>query len=169
MSDEQNTNNTELTLQRIGIFLKEKGIKVQPLPLATDVVETILVNKKDIVQAGQILKNDKDMAFDLLLSVSAVDKLEENVFESVYHLFSTQYHHKVVLKVSVPRNKPVIPSVSSVWITADWHERECFDLMGIEYENHPNLKRILMPEDWKGYPLRKDYVQDDERLVWNER
>ena len=60
-------------------------------------------------------------------------------------------------------------SVFSVWITADWHERECFDLMGITFENHPSLKRILMPDSWEGYPLRKDYVQDDKRLTWNQR
>lgn len=169
MSSEENTHNTELTLKRIGIFLKEKGLNVKPLPESSDVVETILIDKKDIVQASQLLKDDKDMVFDLLLSVSAVDRLDDGLFESVYHLFSSQYHHKVVLKVYMPRNKPVIPSVSSVWITADWHERECFDMMGIEYTNHPNLQRILMPADWKGYPLRKDYVQDDERLIWNER
>ncbi|MGD9581821.1 MAG: NADH-quinone oxidoreductase subunit C [Vampirovibrionia bacterium] len=169
MSEDQNTNNTELTLKRIGIFLKEKGLSVQPLPESSDVVETILIDKTNLLQACQILKDDKDMVFDLLISVSAVDRIEEKVFELVYHLFSTKYHHKVILKVKIDRDKPSVHTVSTVWITADWHERETYDLMGIEFENHPNLTRLLMPSDWKGHPLRKDYVQDDERLIWNER
>lgn len=170
MTEDQNIQQPEpLTLKRVGLFLKEKGITVKPLPESTDVVETIQVEKKDLLKVSRLLKEDKDTLFDLLISVSAVDKIDEGLLESVYHLFSTKYYHMLVMKVQTSKEKPSIPSVVSIWTTADWHERESYDLMGITYDGHPDLKRILMPADWIGYPLRKDYTMNDERLVWNER
>lgn len=162
-------NSTPLTLKKIGLFLKENGVCVQPLQESANVVETFLIETKQLIKACELLKNNKDMKFDLLVSISGVDKPDENIIESVYHLFSTEYHHKVVVKVKAPRDNPVVPSVTNIWITADWHERETFDLLGIKYDNHPNMKRLLMPDDWIGYPLRKDYIENDERLIWNKR
>lgn len=169
MSNNENTNETPLTLKRMGVFLKEKGFSPEPLPEATDVVETLLINKKQLLSVMKTLKSEKDAQFDLLMSVSGVDKINNNIMEVVYHLFSTSYHHKLVVKVQLDRNKPSLPTVCEIWETANWHERETFDLMGIEFEGHPDLKRLLMPADWKGHPLRKDYIQDDERLIWNKR
>jgi NADH-quinone oxidoreductase subunit C len=84
--------------------------------------------------------------------------------EVVYHLYSMQHKHSLVLKVILPRWKgdqpgelPEVPSVASLWSTADWHEREVYDLSGVYFTGHPNLRRILCPEDWVGHPLRKDY------------
>jgi NADH-quinone oxidoreductase subunit C len=84
--------------------------------------------------------------------------------ELVYHLSSIRFKHTLVLKVMIDRwnngregELPVVPSVTGIWRTADWHEREVFDLSGVEFSGHPNLRRILCPEDWEGYPLRKDY------------
>ena len=77
-------------------------------------------------------------------------------FEVVYHLFSISRHHRIRLKAMVGENE-TIPSVISVWGTADWLEREAYDMYGIVFDGHPNLTRILMPDDWDGYPLRKDY------------
>jgi NADH-quinone oxidoreductase subunit C len=82
--------------------------------------------------------------------------------EVIYNLYSIPFEHSLMLKIIFPRNKedeplPVVPSVSAIWRTADWHEREAFDLVGISFSNHPDLRRILLPEDWVGYPLRKDY------------
>ncbi|MFA6542090.1 MAG: NADH-quinone oxidoreductase subunit C, partial [Bacteroidota bacterium] len=74
-----------------------------------------------------------------------------------YHLYSMVHRHKFVLKVEVPTDAPNIPSVESVWKTANWHEREAFDMYGIQFSGHPDLRRILLPDDWEGYPLRKDY------------
>jgi len=76
----------------------------------------------------------------------------------VYNLFSMKHRHKIALRVDLPRDNPRVPSVESVWRTADWHEREAYDLFGIHFEGHPDLRRILCPDDWEGYPLRKDYV-----------
>ncbi|MEW5819290.1 MAG: NADH-quinone oxidoreductase subunit C [Cyanobacteriota bacterium] len=168
MSNDDN-NNTPLTLKKIGLFLKENGVSVQPLQESANVVETFLIETKQLIKTCELLKNNKDMKFDLLVSISGVDKPDENSIESVYHLFSTEYHHKVVVKAKAPRDNPVVPSVTNLWITADWHERETFDLLGIKYDNHPNMKRLLMPDDWIGYPLRKDYIENDERLIWNKR
>ena len=78
-------------------------------------------------------------------------------FEVVYNLISTDYRHRIRLKVRVPEEDPRIDTVSSIWQTANWHERETYDLMGIKFDGHPDLRRILMPEDWEGHPLRKEY------------
>lgn len=111
------------------------------------------------------LRDEKGLYFDFLNNISAVD-LKEGGFLITYHLTSIPYLHTLVLKLEIPNdrdetNLPEAPSVSAVWKTADWHEREAFDLMGIFFTNHPDLRRILLPDDWVGYPLRKDY-QDPE-------
>ncbi|UIR58015.1 NADH-quinone oxidoreductase subunit C [Sphingobacterium sp. SRCM116780] len=111
------------------------------------------------------LRDQEVLYFDFLNNISAVD-LNEHGFLVTYHLTSIPYRHTVVLKIEVENdrdlnNLPEIPSVSAVWKTANWHEREAFDLMGIFFVNHPDLRRILLPDDWEGHPLRKDY-QDPE-------
>ncbi|MPN12648.1 NAD(P)H-quinone oxidoreductase subunit J [bioreactor metagenome] len=80
----------------------------------------------------------------------------------VYHLYSMKYNHKIVIKVKLDRQHPVIQSVERVWKTANWHEREAYDMFGVYFEEHPDLERILCPEDWEGYPPRKDYVAPKE-------
>ena len=83
--------------------------------------------------------------------------------EVVYHLSSLIHEHQLVLKVRTDRNEPApIPSVTRVWKAADWHEREAFDLLGIPFSDHPDLRRILLPDDWEGNPLRKDYVEAEK-------
>ena len=128
-----------------------------------------------IVDVCRFLKEHPDGRFDLLNCISGVDylvtdpkKAKKATFdphlEVVYHLSSTVHKHTLVLKVLLPRWKddeeealPEVPSVVSVWRTADWHEREVYDLIGVEFVGHPYLRRILLPEDWVGHPLRKDY------------
>jgi NADH-quinone oxidoreductase subunit C len=75
----------------------------------------------------------------------------------VYHLHSMKWNHKIVIKVEVPAENPHVPSVESVWKTANWHEREAYDMIGVIFNGHPDLRRMLLPEDWVGHPLRKDY------------
>ena len=110
----------------------------------------------------QVLISNELLAFDFLLCITGVDMLNEDKLLSVYHLFSYQHRHTFVMKVSVPRDAPIIPSVASLWKTANWQEREQYDLLGIQYQGHPELKRLLLPDDWVGHPLRKDYVEEDQ-------
>jgi len=127
-----------------------------------------------IVEVCTYLRSEPSLAFDYLNGVTAVDYFHVDEkkaakadwqphLEVVYHLFSMKHKHSLVLKVMLPRwngeapNLPEVPSVAGVWSTADWHERECYDLLGVRFVGHPNLKRILCPEDWVGHPLRKDY------------
>jgi len=103
-----------------------------------------------------LLRDDPAAAFDVLMCLSGMD-YGGGKLGVVYHLDSTTQRHNIVLKADVTAADPRVASVESVWKTANWHEREAFDLFGIVFEGHPDLRRILMPDDWEGYPLRKDY------------
>ncbi|MDP3468122.1 MAG: NADH-quinone oxidoreductase subunit C [Daejeonella sp.] len=121
-----------------------------------------------IVQVCEELRDNNNTWFDFLSCLSAVDHgLEKNQFEVVYHLASIPHKKQLVLKTTKyhDRNIGTLPnfhSVSEVWRTAEWHEREAFDLFGIYFEGNPDLRRILLPDDWEGYPLRKDYIAAEE-------
>ena len=106
-----------------------------------------------------------DQQFVRLSTVTAVDRYpSEPRFEVVYHLHSIEHNSRVRLKCRVRGEDPVIDSVTGVWRSADWYEREVFDLFGIRFLGHPDLRRILMPDDWEGYPLRKDYPVTGSRV-----
>ncbi len=106
---------------------------------------------------AQFLHSDDTLAFDFLACISAVDYVADNQLCAVYDLYSTGHKHWFAVKVYTDRDNPQIPSVMDIWPAADWHEREAFDLMGIVFDGHSDLRRILLPEDWVGHPLRKDY------------
>jgi len=105
----------------------------------------------------------KGMGFEYLNCISSVDRIASGELEAVYNLSSLQHPTKALVRVRVRREDPVIRSVVPIWSAANWHEREAFDLIGIRFDGHPDLRRILTSEDWVGHPLRKDY--QDERLV----
>lgn len=107
---------------------------------------------------AEYLRQDPDLAFDWLACLTAVDYVTDDQLCGVYELRSTKHGHWFAVKVYVDRSDPRIPSVMDLWPAADWHEREAYDLMGITFEGHTDLRRILLPEDWEGHPLRKDYV-----------
>ncbi|MGH2398491.1 MAG: NADH-quinone oxidoreductase subunit C [bacterium] len=109
----------------------------------------------------RVLAIDREFGLEYLSFVSAIDRPEANQFEVLYHVYTFDRKDELVLKVRVPRDSPTVPSVTSVWDGANWHEREAFDLFGIVFQGHPNLRRIMMTEDWLGHPLRKDYVYQD--------
>jgi len=119
-----------------------------------------VLKKESVVAVCRWLRSDPEMAFDLLSCVSGTDDTKD--LWVVYHLYSIPKNHRAVLKVNVGREEPAVESVCPVWKTADWHERETYDMYGIRFDNHPDLRRILLPEDWPGYPLRKDYEFPDE-------
>jgi NADH-quinone oxidoreductase subunit C len=135
----------------------------------------IEVTPDGLLEVCRYMRSEPSLAFDYLNCITGVDYLHTDEkkaakaewqphTEVVYHLYSMTHKHSLVLKVMLPRWKsdapgelPEVPSVSGIWRTADWHEREVYDLNGILFTGHPNLRRILCPEDWVGYPLRKDY------------
>jgi NADH-quinone oxidoreductase subunit C len=102
-------------------------------------------------------RDEPDLAFDFLQSLTALDNGE--MLAGVYHLFSYVHGHTLVLKAETPRAEPSFPSTVSVWPAADWYEREAYDLFGIDFHGHPDLRRLLLPEDWEGYPMRKDWQE----------
>ncbi len=123
---------------------------------------SITVAPSAIAQVCRLLRDEPDVAFDCLSNLSGVDYPKRGCIQVVYHLYSYRHRHWIVLKVDVPRDNPALPTVTGIWSTADWQERECFDLLGVTFEGHPDLRRILMPEDWPGHPLRKDFVEPEE-------
>jgi NADH-quinone oxidoreductase subunit C len=120
---------------------------------------TIVVPREHIVDACSFLKSWPDGNFDFLADICGADLgvEEEPRFEVNYHLFSTTKYHRVRLKVLLNEDDVHVPSVTGVWRTANWHERETFDLFGVIFDGHPDLRRILLPEDWQGHALRKDF------------
>lgn len=114
------------------------------------------------LEVATVLRNEPEFAFDFCSNVTGVDWPEQDILESVVHLYSMTHHHHLTVKMRLPRAKPEVASVAGVWPAADWHEREQYDMLGIVYVGHPNLRRILLAEDWEGFPLRKDYVAPDE-------
>lgn len=119
-----------------------------------------------LVEVCRFLRDDKAFYFDFLSDIAVVDYHPADYFEVVYHLTSIPYQTQLTLKVKLPADRspdhlPELPSVSGVWKTAEWHEREAYDLMGVFFTGHPDLRRILMPDDWEGFPLRKDYEDPD--------
>jgi NADH-quinone oxidoreductase subunit C len=128
------------------------------IELKTDVpVAPFIIIPADKINAVSLFLRDEDtLQFDSLSCLSGVDYDKDNL-ASVYHLYSFVHNHKITIKVIVPKDNPIVQSVYDVWATAEWHEREAFDMMGLKYENHPDPRRILCPDDWEGHPLRKDY------------
>jgi NADH-quinone oxidoreductase subunit C len=135
----------------------------------------LVVEPEDLMEVCRYLKEDPRLRFEFLNCISGVDYLEPDPkkapkagfdphLEVVYHFSSFTHRHRLVLKIILPRWKenkpgelPEAPSVTSLWATADWHEREVYDLAGVRFIGHPDLRRILLSEDWLGHPLRKDY------------
>jgi NADH-quinone oxidoreductase subunit C len=120
---------------------------------------SITVDKADIVHVCKVLREHPDTQFDYLADLCGVDHLSrrEARFQVVYNLYSIPLNHRIRVKTDVDEKDCTVDSVTEIWKGANWHERELYDLFGIEVKGHPNLERILMPDDWEGYPLRKDY------------
>ena len=129
-----------------------------------DVASPFVVVAPDaLVEVATFCRNERDLSFDNLMCLSAVDYPKETPprMEVVYHLLSYTHGHVFALKVHLPRDNPEVHTVEDVWGCANWHEREAFDLFGIRFLGHSDLRRILLPDDWEGHPLRKDWVDPD--------
>lgn len=126
----------------------------------TEPVPLVVIPREHLQDVAQFLRDDEKLHFDCLMCLSGIEMGEK--LHTVYNLYSMKHNHKIALRCTVEKEDPVIPTVSFIWRTADWHERESYDLMGITYEGHPDLRRILCPDDWEGHPLRKDYEPQKE-------
>jgi NADH-quinone oxidoreductase subunit C len=129
--------------------------------------ETTLVIARNVLRdVAERCRSDKDLQFNLLTDATSVDRYPlEPRFEVNYHLVSIPRSDRLRLQVRLSASDPVVDSLVSVWPGANWLEREIFDLMGIRFEGHPDLRRILMPDDWEGYPLRRDYPVEGYRDI----
>jgi len=124
-----------------------KGVKIHPGDLKSVCVQ---------------LHQHPDVFFDMLSCITAIDNgVEAGVLDVVYNLYSIPFDRHFALKVSVPRDMAELDSVEAIWKTANWHEREAYDMFGVTFRGHPDLRRILLPADWDGHPLRKDYKQQE--------
>lgn len=131
----------------IDVTLSPKGVKINPADLRNVCLQ---------------LYQDPLLFFDMLSCVTAVDNgLAIGTIDIIYNLYSIPFNHHVALKISVPRDNAEVDSVQDIWKTANWHERESWDMFGIRFKGHPDLRRILLPADWEGHPLRKDYKQQE--------
>ncbi len=126
---------------------------------------TLLIKPDGLLAVAKYLRDTKGLEFDYLVDVCAVHFPEgRKDLEVIYHLCSVKHRHRLRLCVAVSSSEPNVPSVSSIWSTADWHEREAYDLMGVVFTDHPNLERIVTRPDFQGHPLRKEYpLRGDEK------
>lgn len=123
----------------------------------------LLINPQYLHPLCAFLHEHKKTYFDQLSCLTGLDNgLEAGTMEVIYNLYSIPFDLHLMLKVALDRSKPEIQTVSDIWRTADWHERETYDLLGIVFLDHPDLRRILLPKDWVGHPLRKDYKEQEE-------
>lgn len=117
----------------------------------------IKVDPEVIREVCVFLKSHPDLSFNTLMCLSGVDGVD--YLYVVYHLYSLKHHHSIIIKVELEKKSPVLMTVEDVWKGANWFERETYDLFGITFERHPDLRRILLPQDWHGHPLLKDYQE----------
>ena len=146
-----------MTVTLSGKEIASKLEKQFPDSIVESSEDNLMVKSESLLEIASFLKTTPDLAFDYLTSITAVDYYD--YFEVVYHLTSLEHNHSLVVKTrSYERDNPTLPSVVSLWRGADFQEREIYDLMGISFEGHPNIKRIFLWEGFKGHPLRKDYL-----------
>ncbi|MBK9145847.1 MAG: NADH-quinone oxidoreductase subunit C [Candidatus Melainabacteria bacterium] len=151
-----------------GQFLKDHGIDSKRLPDAASGHEVIELAAEDLQRSLKLLRSGDETCLDLLVAVSGVDQGDS--FESIYTLWSYENDNQLTVKVKIPKSEikegelPMVPSLSTFWNAANWHERETYDLVGIKYLGHPYPRRILNPWDWEGHPLRLDYRQPIDAL-----
>lgn len=150
-----------LEFEKIVFLVKEKAKSEVKEDLAAT-PKAIMISADDLVNVCHSLFENTSTFFDQLSCLTGIDNgTAAGTMEVVYNLYSIPFNHHLTIKVVLPRDKPEVPTVSHIWKTADWHEREAYDLLGIKFINHPDLRRILLPADWNGHPLQKDYKHQD--------
>jgi NADH-quinone oxidoreductase subunit C len=144
--------------ERFNINFETDTLSQVPQPYLT-------IKAENLYEIAQFLNTEQSLFFDFLNCITAIDNGSENgTIDVVYHLTSIPFGHSLILKVCINReitDIAILPSLSDIWKTADWHEREIYDFFGVRFSNHPDLRRILLPADWEGFPMRKDYEEQE--------
>jgi NADH-quinone oxidoreductase subunit C len=149
-------------LESIFKLVSDKARQLTPVIDETSTPHAIRIHEGDLVNVCEELHRNQQTYFDLLSCITGIDNgPATGTIEIAYNLYSIPYHLHLMLKISVSRDNAEVDSISSIWRTANWHEREIFDMFGVKFRNHPDLRRILLPADWEGNPLRKDYKQQE--------
>ena len=145
-----------MTLDEIKITLTNKfsGSIIENEELSDKQIE---VEGSKWLEIATFMRDDPNLSFDQLECITGVDTGEDATLQSRYNLHSMEYRHKVEVVINHDKKNPKVPSIEQVWRIGDWFERETYDMFGISYEGHRDLRRILCPDDWEGWPLRKDY------------
>jgi NADH-quinone oxidoreductase subunit C len=147
--------NERIAIDRIKEVLGEKSI-VETREFRGEI--TAVVTRDKILDVARLVRDDPALDYDFLSDICGVDwPGRAQRFEVVYHLYSLRHNSRLRVKVRLTEDDPRLPSVTEVWPTANWHEREAFDMFGIEFVGHPDLRRILNPDDFEGFPYRKDF------------
>jgi NADH-quinone oxidoreductase subunit C len=148
-----------LTLEQIHERLTQKfGSAVGPLAPAKKDAFCVFARPK-VVEICRFLKHEPDLFFDFLEDLTATDHPKENLIRIVCHFYSYRHRHSFIAKIELDRNNPEVDTLEGVWKAANWLEREVFDLFGVTFKGHSDLRRIMLPDDWVGHPLRKDYTE----------
>ncbi|MFC4303503.1 NADH-quinone oxidoreductase subunit C [Cohnella boryungensis] len=143
-------------------LVSEDAVEEAYINEANDHLPTLVIRKERWEQAAQLFRNHSDLQCAYLRNVSGVDY--ETYMEVVYYPLNMDTKEGYCLKIRTDRERPSVPSATPVWETANWNEREIYDLLGVDFPGHPDLRRIMMPDDWVGHPLRKDYVPLDPEV-----
>jgi NADH-quinone oxidoreductase subunit C len=151
-----------LTFEALHAFVQKHCSHGDAMIDAASTPKAVKILPQDLIKVCQSLYHDPSTYFDMLSCITGIDNgPEAGTLEVAYNLYSIPFNHHLMIKVVLPRENAEIESVAAIWKTADWHERELFDMYGIVVKNHPDLRRILMPADWEGHPLRKDYKHQE--------
>lgn len=149
-----------LQSDEILVLVKHACTHAEPSTDETSTPKSIRIDARDLIAVCENLHRGENTYFDMLSCLTAIDNgTDMKTIEIIYNLYSIPFDKHLGLKITLSRENPVVDSVAGIWKTADWHEREAFDMFGITFNGHPDLRRILMPADWEGFPLRKDYKQ----------
>jgi NADH-quinone oxidoreductase subunit C len=151
-----------LTFNELHTIVQKQCVNGEAVADLSSTPAAVKIPALDLLNVCRSLFQDASTYFDMLSCLTALDNgVEAATMEVIYTLNSIPFNHHLMIKVILPREKPEVDSVVSIWKTADWHEREAFDMYGINFKGHPDLRRILMPADWEGHPLRKDYKHQE--------
>lgn len=144
------------------LALVESVSKQKPIWIENSAPSILLIHEHDLLTISKALLENPTTYFDQLACITGIDNgIDVNTMEIVYNLYSIPFNQSLALRVVLNRKSPEVESVSSIWKSANWLEREVFDMYGVNFLNHPDLRRILMPADWDGFPLRKDYREQE--------